>query len=303
MSSSNFFLAIGIILALMLVPVVVMILVRFLIKDEEPIEETVTVEPTMQFDSLKDFWQSNVPHLLELRDRLIKALVGVGIGTILGSYIVFGRPFGKSLLTILRDQFAPGVTLQGIAVAELFVSQMGVALVIGIAIAMPIIVYQIVAFFVPALYAAEKRMVFTALPFVFELFLAGLVFGWFFTVPAAIGWLTTVGAAEGVVIQPSVADFLKTFSMLMLWNGIIFELPAIIFLLARLGVVNTQMLSSTRRYAIVIIVIVAAVITPTGDPFNLLLLAVPMYLLYEMGIVLSRFVPRSPAPTAPAAAD
>jgi sec-independent protein translocase protein TatC len=78
----------------------------------------------------------------------------------------------------------------------------------------------------------------------------------------------------------------------LLWNGIIFELPAIMYLLARLNIVSTKMLTSTRRYAIVIITIIAALITPTGDPYNLMLLALPMYLLYELGILLTRLVPR-----------
>jgi len=94
-----------------------------------------------------------------------------------------------------------------------------------------------------------------------------------------------------VIARPSFESFVEVISTLMLWNGLIFELPAIVYLLARLGVVNTKLLARTRRYAIVIITIAAAVITPTGDPYNLLLLAIPMYLLYELGILLTRFVP------------
>jgi sec-independent protein translocase protein TatC len=79
----------------------------------------------------------------------------------------------------------------------------------------------------------------------------------------------------------------------------VFQLPAVIFLLARLGLVTAQQLARTRRYAMVVITIIAALITPTGDPYNLLLLAVPMYLLYELGILLARFVPKQKAPPGP----
>ncbi len=300
MSSSQFILAISIILVLLLIPLIVAVAVRFLIRDEEPEEEVAHVEPATQFNSLKDFWESNVPHLIELRDRLIKAAAGVMIGGILGSYVVFSQPFGIPFWDWLALQFIGSDykdRLQSIGVAELFVSSMGVALVIGVALSMPVIVYQIIAFFAPGLYAREKRIVFTALPFVCELFLAGLVFGWFFTVPAAVDFLINFGDnSEAVRVQPTVADFLSIISRLLLWNGVIFELPAIIFLLARIGVVSVETLRNTRRYAFVIIVVVSAFITPTGDPYNLLLLALPMYVLYEMGILLARFVPKPQEP-------
>src|SRR4029079_2181593 len=106
--------------------------------------------------------------------------------------------------------------------------------------------------------------------------------------------------------RPSFESFISIVSTLMLWNGLIFEMPALIYLLARLRIVNAKMLGRTRRYAIVIITIAAAIITPTGDPYNLLLLAIPMYLLYELGIVLARLVPArgtaggGPPPMSPA---
>lgn len=297
MSSSQFFFAISLIVALLIVPVIVAFTVRFLVKDDPPEEATVPVEPALQFNNLKDFWESNVPHLVELRDRLVKAVAGIMGGTLVGSYVVFGQPFGVNIIDYLVGHFLQksDITgaLQTVEFAELFVSSMGLALGIGIAIAMPIIVYQIVAFFAPGLYAREKRIVFTALPFVFELFLAGLVFGWFFTVPSAINFLYTFGNwSKSVDVKPTVTDFLGIITRLMLWNGVIFEMPAIMFLLVRIGVVQIEMLRRTRRYAFVIIVVIAAFITPTGDPYNLLLLALPMYALYELGILLCRLMPR-----------
>jgi sec-independent protein translocase protein TatC len=167
------------------------------------------------------------------------------------------------------------------------------ALVVGITLAMPFVLYQIVAFFLPGLLPHEKRVLFIALPFVAELFIAGVAFGWFFTVPAALGFLLGFGVdGTTIITQPRVDSFIGTVATLLLWNGLIFQLPAIVYVMARLGVVTAARLASTRRYAIVIIFIIAAFITPTGDPYNLLLLAIPMYLLYELGIILARFVPK-----------
>ena len=297
MSNSQFFFAISLIVALMIVPLIVAVAVRFLVKDEPPEEAVAQIEPQLQFNNLKDFWESNVPHLIELRNRLTKAVIGIVLGTLVGSYVVFGQPFGFNVIDYLAGHFLQTDnivgTLQAVEVAELFVASMSLALGIGIAIAMPIIVYQIVAFFAPGLYAREKRIVFTALPFVFELFLAGLVFGWFFTVPSAINFLVNFGSwSKSVQVKPTITDFLGIITRLMLWNGVIFEMPAIMFLLVRIGVVQLELLRRTRRYAFVIIVIIAAFITPTGDPYNLMLLALPMYALYELGILLCRLLPK-----------
>jgi sec-independent protein translocase protein TatC len=106
--------------------------------------------------------------------------------------------------------------------------------------------------------------------------------------------LLNFGISGQIEVRPTPENFFSTITTLLLWNGLVFELPAIVYLLARVGAVNAKQLGQTRRYAIVIITIGAAIITPTGDPYNLLLLAIPMYLLYELGILLARFVPRPP---------
>ena len=301
MTTTQFYLAVGLLIFLIATPLLVMILVRIVVRDQ-PIEEAAEPESIEGFESLGDFWAGIAPHLRELRDRLVKALVAVGIGTALGFYIVNSPTLlGDTLPNLLIDHFVPVEIvpkLQFIQPAEAFVNYMRIALVIGIALAMPVVIYQIVAFFIPGLLPHEKRILFTALPFVTELFLAGLAFGWFFTIPAALQFLFGYGLGSRVQSQPTFESFISTVATLLLWNGVIFELPAVIYLLARLGIVNAKMLSRTRRYAIVIITIAAAIITPTGDPWNLMLLAVPMYLLYELGILLSRFVPeRAEAPS------
>jgi sec-independent protein translocase protein TatC len=298
MSSTEFFLVIGLLVFLIATPLVIALIVRLIVKDELPEDFEPEPEITAQFETLGDFWSGMVPHLRELQSRLIKAAVGVLIGTVIGFYIVNSpNLLGMRLPEFLVNHFVPAdIKVQFIQPAEAFVSYMRIALVIGVAFAMPVVVYQIIAFFVPGLLPHEKRIVFTAIPFVTELFLAGLAFGWFFTIPAALDFLFGFGRSARIDAQPTFESFISTVSTLMLWNGLIFEMPALIYLLARLGIVNAKMLGRTRRYAIVVITIVAAIITPTGDPYNLLLLAVPMYVLYELGILLARFVPeRKPA--------
>jgi sec-independent protein translocase protein TatC len=294
MSSANLIVLASILAGMILFPLLVLGLVRWLIPAEEPVEDMVETGTESAPSTLGDFWDGLKPHLLELRDRLVKACIAIGIGASVGFYLV-NNPvfFGVTLPDFMVQQLAPaGTVLKAVMVGEIFLRYMNIALTVGIIIAMPMIIYQLVAFFSPGLLNSEKRIVYTALPIVTELFLAGIVFGWFITIPAALGFLLGYGNTATIQTEPTADSFFDTVSTLLLWNGIIFELPAIMYLLARLNIVSTKMLTSTRRYAIVIITIIAALITPTGDPYNLMLLALPMYLLYELGILLTRLVPR-----------
>jgi sec-independent protein translocase protein TatC len=280
---------------LILIPLIVIVLVRWLVPLEDAMDDMSELpEPELPTNNLKDFWSALAPHLIELRDRLVKASLAIAIGTSIGFYLVNSpKLLGTSLPEFMVKQLAPpGTVLQAVGVGEVFLGYMQIALIIGIIFAMPIVVYQLVAFFSPGLLGHEKRMVYIALPIITELFLAGVSFGWFFTVPAALQFLLKYGQTSSISTVPTSDSFFQTVATLLLWNGVIFQLPAIMYLLARLNIVSTAMLTSTRRYAIVVITIIAALITPTGDPYNLLLLAVPMYMLYELGIILTRFVPK-----------
>jgi sec-independent protein translocase protein TatC len=238
---------------------------------------------------------SLIEHLVELRTRLVRAGLGVLLGLIVGVVLVL--PEGPvQLIDIIIQHFTPADNpyppLSAIGTAEQFTSYMTVALALGVVFAMPLIVYQLLAFIVPGLTDKERRILFLALPFVTLFFLGGLAFGWFITAPAAIRFLIGFSGSELIQAQPAISDFLGTVTTLLLINGVVFELPVIIYVLAFLGVVTAKQLGKYRRFALVAVVIIAALITPTGDPINLLLLAVPMYLLYEVGVVLARFVPK-----------
>lgn len=296
MSESELIVAISIIAVLVVLPLIVMVVVRFIVPLDDAIEGEFE-DPGPEMTTLRDYWDGAVPHLRELRDRLLKSIGAIILGAVVGFWLVSDySPIGPLPVLIIKH-FAPGRTLEAIGVAEVFVNYMGIALLVGFAIAIPVVVYQLVAFFAPGLTGREKRVLFTALPFVSELFLAGLAFGWFFTIPAALQFLLNFGTDTGQIeVKPTPDNFFASITQLLLWNGLVFELPAIVYLLARLGIVNTKQLGQTRRYAVVVIVIVASIITPTGDPYNLMLLALPMYLLYELGIFLTRFVPKRAVP-------
>lgn len=236
-----------------------------------------------------------IEHLVELRGRLVRAGIGVILGLVVGVVMVMpGGPI--EFVDVIISTFAPinerYAPLQAVNTAEQFTSYMSVALTIGIILAMPVIVYQLLAFIVPGLTDKERRVLYGSLPFVTFFFLGGVAFGWFITVPTAIRFLIGFSQSELIQAQPTLSDFLSTITTLLLINGVVFELPVIIYVLAFLGVVTTAQLGKYRRFALVAVVVIAALITPTGDPINLLLLAVPMYLLYEVGVILSRFVPK-----------
>ncbi|NTU79045.1 MAG: twin-arginine translocase subunit TatC [Chloroflexales bacterium] len=236
-----------------------------------------------------------IEHLVELRTRLVRAGIGVILGMIVGVVLVLPNGPVKLIDTIILT-FAPinpsYAPIQAVNTTEQFSQYMMVALVIGVMLAMPVIVYQLLAFIIPGLTDKERRVLYMALPFVTIFFISGLIFGWFVTVPTAIRFLISFSGSELIQAQPTLSDFLSTITTLLLINGIVFELPVIIYVLAFLGVVTAAQLAQYRRFAIVAVVIIAAVITPTGDPLNLALLAVPMYLLYEVGVILARFVPK-----------
>ncbi|HEX6291133.1 MAG TPA: twin-arginine translocase subunit TatC [Herpetosiphonaceae bacterium] len=229
-------------------------------------------------------------HLRELRSRLIKASLAVVVGLILGFFVVTYDNY--LLISLIADYLTPeGVTLQATESAEVFTNAIRVALAIGVGLAMPVIVYQLLAFIVPGLTSRERQIIFLILPFITICFVAGLVFGWFVTVPAAFNFLLRQGL-ERFTIEPKVGDFLSLFTRLMLLNGVLFEMPVIVYSLIWLGAVQRETLTRYRRYAVLVIVIISAIVTPTSDPVNLALVAIPMYLLYELGLLLALVAPR-----------
>jgi sec-independent protein translocase protein TatC len=164
---------------------------------------------------------------------------------------------------------------------------MKVALYIAICIASPILVWQLVAFLAPGLTRREKRVVFISLPFVSGLFVLGASFAFFFAAPRAFTFLSNFQSGT-FDWSPNGSELIGFYLTLMIGMGLAFELPLVMFLLAQLHIVTPQRFSNFRRYAAIIILIAAAIITPTPDPFNMMFVAAPMFILYELGIILGR---------------
>lgn len=219
-------------------------------------------------------------HLEELRERLIKSLIGVGIATVLSFF------FTDTIFEVLRSR-AEGVQLIRTQVTEMLSVYFKVAFIGGLFLAMPVIVYQAVMFVAPALTPKEKRYLYLLLPGVTFSFLAGVAFAYFLLLPPALRFLLHFGEDIATPLI-KVGDYVSVVTTLLFWVGLAFETPLVIFLLARIGVVTPQLLARNRAYAVVAAFVLAAVITPTFDPINQTLVAVPIILLYELGILLAR---------------
>jgi len=229
-------------------------------------------------------------HLGELRTRIMRALYGLLAGTLIA------LPFSERIVDWLaRPVTKLGYELVFTAPAEAFWVQMKVGLIAGVFLASPVILWQIWAFIAPGLHEHEKKY---AVPFVIIgslMFILGGAFSLFVVTPYALNFLlgyARPGLKPMITIQNHI-DFLLKFTLAF---GAVFELPLALTLLARMGIVTARMLAKNRKYAILGAFIVGAVLTPTPDAFNQTLMAGPLIILYEVGIVCARIFGRRPAP-------
>ena len=242
-------------------------------------------------------------HLAELRKRLLNTVVALFVG-----FLVCFQ-FSQPLLTWLRlpltftlnfDQVFPyahpgsiksPATLIFTEPAEAFWMYMKIGFIAGIFLALPFVFTQVWLFISPGLLPKERRY---ALPFVISatvLFILGALFCQYFLLPFAIQFLLTY-QTEGLVPMISVGKYVDFVSKFLLASGLIFELPLIILVLSKLGIVTPQFLAKQRKYAILLAFIAAAILTPTPDMFNQTLMAMPIIVLYEVGIIVARLFGR-----------
>ena len=219
-------------------------------------------------------------HLKELRTRLIRVAIALAITTVIS--FAFAQQVLVILMVPLHD-----TKLQALKPTESIGNYMKVSLFCGIILAMPFIVYQIGRFLVPGLTKKEKRYLLVLVPGATLCFVAGVVFAYFIMMPTTIGFLQSF-MADLIEQQWAIGEYLSFTTSLLFWIGVAFELPLFVYFLAKLGVVDAKMLSKNRKYAIVIVAILAAVITPTVDPLNMALVMAPLIVLYELGIILAR---------------
>jgi sec-independent protein translocase protein TatC len=235
-----------------------------------------------------------VEHLEELRRRLMIVIAAIAIAAVVG-FILSGPA-----LDLLRQPLpAQYDTLYFNSPGGAFVAQLKIAGFIGLALAMPVILYQVWRFVTPGLMPGEKRLLWPFLLAALLLFGLGLAIG-YVIIPYALSFLLGF-ARPGVEPLLTIDEYIGFVTTLMLAFGLMLQFPVVMFILVRLGIVTPQWLAARRRFAILIIAIVAAVATPGGDPFSMIVLALFMYGLFEGTlVVLRRVKPRDSRPPADA---
>lgn len=226
-----------------------------------------------------------IEHFAELRTRLLISVTA----WVVAAGVAFAFRF--EVLEWLREPLPANTTLSYFSVLEPFTVSMQIASFFGLVLASPVLLGQLWGFVTPGLYKEERRY---AVPFIFFAVLAfalGVAFSYYVVLPFTIPILLSFLGDEAVGLL-SIGRYISTLLMLMGVFGLMFEMPVLGFLLARIGLLRAKPLAQNRRWAIVIGLAGAAIITPTGDPFNLALVAVPLLLLFELTIHVVRFSQR-----------
>ncbi len=226
-------------------------------------------------------------HMEELRDRIVKSVIAIGIAFIAGIFLA--RPLLERLM--IEANATAGFDV--VSPTDPITLYFKIALYIAIGIALPVLLWQVIGFLVPGLTKREKRLLYLSLPFVVALFLLGAGYAFFFAAPRALTFLSSF-MPDIYEWTPEGNAVITFFLTLMLGLGLAFQLPVVMFILAKLGVASPEKMRSFRKYAILILLVLSAVITPSTDPFNMAIVAVPLLLLYEAGIVIARIFARKP---------
>jgi sec-independent protein translocase protein TatC len=241
-----------------------------------------------------------ISHLLELRDRLVKAVAGVFLLFI--PALVFRKKLFAWLVEPMVKNLSENEGLIATGVMSPFLMPVKLALFAALFVAMPWVLYQIWAFVAPGLYRKEKHFAVPLLVSSIVLFYVGMAFAYFFVFPMAFGFFAGQGLF-GVTYSPEINLVLDFVLATFLAFGIAFEVPVVVLLLVFTGLVTVEKLTAARGYVIIGVFVVAAVLTPP-DPVSQISMAIPMWLLYELGLVMARMLSRrrsGPSGDAPAA--
>jgi sec-independent protein translocase protein TatC len=226
---------------------------------------------------------SFLEHLDELRKRLVHIAAYIAIGCVVAW--VFHRQIYDFLALPITRLLPQGTKLAYTNVTDVFTLYMKVSLLAGIFLTLPLSLYEVWKFIAPGLYRKEKKYVVPFLISSMFLFVAGAAFCYYMVLPAMFKWLLNLGASFMPVIK--IDEYLDLTNMMLLGFGIFFEMPVIAAFLSMFGVVSASFLWNKFRYAIVILVALAAVLSPTGDAFNLMIWSAPMVALYLVSILVA----------------
>jgi sec-independent protein translocase protein TatC len=232
-----------------------------------------------------------ISHLVELRDRLLRAILAV----IVVFLCLF--PWARELYALLAQPLIAALPVGGQMIATdvvgVFLVPVKVAFLVAFVIALPYVLYQVWAFVAPGLYVHEKRLVLPLVVASSVLFIVGMSFAYFLVFPVVFRFMASI-APEGVAWMTDIDKYLSFALTTFMAFGVTFEVPVVVIVLVRVGVVSIDKLKEIRPYVIVGAFVVGAIFTPP-DVISQVMLAVPLWLLYELGIVLARVVGPSPA--------
>jgi sec-independent protein translocase protein TatC len=232
-----------------------------------------------------------ISHLVELRDRLLRALIAIAVAFVVLFLYPGSGPIYDFLAAPLMQALPEGAKMIATGVITPFMVPVKVTAVVALFVALPYVLYQAWAFVAPGLYAHEKRL---ALPLVIAstvLFLLGVAFCYYFVFGKVFAFINSF-APQSITPAPDIEAYFSFVLTMFLAFGVTFEIPVVVVVLARAGLVSLEQLKQARPYVIVGAFVIAAIVTPP-DVLSQILLAVPMWLLYELGIIVARFVMRS----------
>lgn len=237
------------------------------------------------------FWD----HIDELRGNLIRSVLVI-------LFVFFVLFFFKSfvfdsvVLAPLSKDFpmyrllgiSPQIRLINIEISAQFFIHIKVTFLLSLILSTPIVLFELWRFVAPALYENEKAAFKIAFGVGTILFYAGLSFAYLVLLPIILYFFEGYELSSKIINSFSLSSYISLFNSMTLMMGLLFEFPSVAFVLSKLGIINRKMMRGWRRYAVVVILILAAVLTPTGDPFTMLVVALPVYLLYELSILICR---------------
>jgi len=235
------------------------------------------------------FWD----HLDELRGTLIRSVIAVCAFTVIG--LIFKNQLFAMVLAPTRPDFCVyrllgwnlSMDLVNIEVSAQFFAHLKAAFAAGLVLAFPYIIYEIWKFIAPALYDNEAKPVRRAFLFSSLLFYIGVLVGYFFVLPVCLQFFINYSVSDTIQNTITLSSYMSLFLSMVVLIGIVFEFPTIVVVLNRLGILSRSALKKGRKYALIVMLVLAALITPS-DPFSMLVLAAPLYLLYEISILCAK---------------
>ena len=242
------------------------------------------------------FWD----HLDALRETIIRS-VAVIMVVFVALFFFKGLVFDQIILKPTRTDFwlykllgvRLNIDLINIDIAAQFFTHIKVTFVLALILCFPVICYEVWKFIAPALYSNEIKVVRRAFGLGAGLFYAGIAVGYFIVMPVLLVFFNGYQVSTTVVNTFALTSYISIFMAMVFLMGILFEFPSVLAVLSHFGIVTRELMKKFRRHAIIVILILAAVITPTGDPFTLLVVSVPLYALYEFSILICK--PEAPA--------